>query len=676
MPSASIADKITARIVQYERGFNNIPFDIYDASGGIGGSTLSFLDRPEVRHVYTYEIVPERRAMEKVNVEAYNFQNKWTSYAEYTGTPETALGSVTYFDPPWLPENVTGLNFEKSQYIQENTMFAGKLLEDWVRSLTQCSLVVFRVPPGYRFKPVQGWRIDVVDDINPKKRNVRLIFCVNLAYPKTVIIKPMVEVKTEVKQPNVVVKPLTIYNEVKKEFIMNEINKSSSVLTGYNGPTGVTGATGQGRSVPFPRQQQHGKARYDANLVAKQQTTPQALPQLLTNFAMPKQETATSENKVPIESVSLLTNQVSQTETQQWEEKLRNFLIATLSKFSGEIVGTLIGGNNWKVWVMAFTEDSFDPVNNYDVLENLGDAVLENAFTDYLMERLESKIDSGEIAENGISNLRLEYLSKPRQSELSNQMGLPQYVRLNKNISVSIHIAEDLFEAFFGALFKTGNNIKKGLGYVLSYNLIKMLFDSIEFSVAYLYDPSKTFVIQTFSSLGWGNSPQTDVKENPSDPSRKYTFSIFLTEAAFKYLQAQNFPNVTARIGTGVASTKKTAESIAYSDALMNMINMGITNEWISAQKFSKEFNTVLHPELAGIIGPLRAKMAADDIIRLVFEVTETNLPSGAKLLQLKGYKRGYQRLFPLGSTLIPGDEKGNRFTEQHLELLRKYING
>src|SRR5665647_585652 len=184
MTSANIADKITNIIIDYERKLDNIPFVVYDCTAGIGGNTVSFLERREISHVYSYEIVEKRRQMLKNNVDAYKLSNKSTILGEFTGIPDDAVGSVVYMDFPWLPEGISGLNFSKNDYITQNAKVGRFTLEEWLGELTNASMVVYRGPPGYKFRLVPGWDIIVKDDLNVK-RNMRLIIAVNLLYPKS-----------------------------------------------------------------------------------------------------------------------------------------------------------------------------------------------------------------------------------------------------------------------------------------------------------------------------------------------------------------------------------------------------------------------------------------------------------------------------------------------------------
>jgi dsRNA-specific ribonuclease len=601
MPSAAIADKITRIIINNQRNLGNIPFDIYDASGGIGGSTLSFLDNSEVNHVYTYEIVPERRAMEKVNVEAYNMQNKWTSLGEYTGTPKNAVGSVTYFDPPWLPHG-TGLDFKKSDYIHENTVYAGHTLEEWLGLLTQCALVVYRLPPGYNLKQVEGWKYDIIDDLHKIKKNVRLIVCTNLSYPKVPgNTKSVTEVKVNqsiynstpqttnesafsnrnqnqsyqnnnyqnqsyqnnnyqnqsyennnyqrnnYNQQNQSYQSRNNYQnqqnqlyQPRNNYSQNQQNQSYQPRNNYSQNQSFQNSSPQNNSTRRERYNKNENTRRSQSPEFKPSTNfvPVAAPKLLTTFDIP---TSVQQNPVvqpiPNEIVDLskLKNvEETKEEKDKWAFNLFGFLQSFLSKWISDfgVVQDLTNSinSNFAVWVSAFTTDSYDPFNNYDVLEKLGDTVLKTTFTEYLLNRFKDKVDSGQINEKGISNLVIEYTSKIRQAGLSSTLGLPKYVRINKNLPISVHISEDLFEALYGAIFKTGNNIRQGYGYILAYEMTKYIFDPIDILTAYLYDPAKTFVIQTFSSLGWGNAPKV-IKSKNND---KFTFDIYFTEAAYE----------------------------------------------------------------------------------------------------------------------------------------------
>ena len=680
MPSASVADRITNLVVKYMKQINKIPFDVYDASGGIGGSTLSFLDNPDVRHVYTYEIVPERRLMQQENVKGYNLQNKYTSYEEYKGTPESAVGSVTYFDPPWLPESSgkTGLNFSKSDYIQENTMYAGKILEQWVASLSQCALVVFRVPPGYRFHEVAGWRIDVNDDIQPRKKNVRLIIAVNLKF--------FGSVTTYEKKSN-----YTPRNEYRNEYRNDYKNDYK------NKPKNESAFQNTRNASAF---NQTGRERYNKDVYQKRSTSPSFKPStnfipitqpvLLTDLSKTVTPSVlltdlTKSINAPVLLTDLTKNEIKEvkeipnvvqkeipTNQDEWKNRLYNFLSETLKniKVPDNIILQFLSVQNFPTWIDSFTEDSFDPLHNYDVLEVLGDKILDAAFAQYLMKRFKTEIAEGKINEKGISNLRIEYMSKIKQAGLSYKLRLPEFVRINPNLSLSVHIVEDIFEAFFGALFTVGEDLSPGYGFTCCFLMIEYLFSDIVLDQVFLYDPSKTYINQTFNEMGWGKTPKI-FKNKEGD---KYVFDIYFTDSAYNFLKREGF-KIVPKLSSGTGNTELTAETNAFFNAVQNIIKIGVTNEWLQIQKFNREFNELVAPELAVYLPKLREKMKQDGYIRIEFEVSKTGSDDNVRLLQLKARKAGYQRLFLLGTELITDNERNStKYTSKHISLLKKYI--
>ena len=95
--------------------------------------------------------------------------------------------------------------------------------------ITSIALVIFRLPPGYRFKPVTGWRIDISDDLHKVKKNVRLIVCVNLSYPKVtgenkINIEPVVANQSIFNVIKPEKKKFTLFNAPKKLYGIQIIN--------------------------------------------------------------------------------------------------------------------------------------------------------------------------------------------------------------------------------------------------------------------------------------------------------------------------------------------------------------------------------------------------------------------------------------------------------------------
>lgn len=166
MTSHNRADQITDMIVDKMKQLGNkIPFPVFDATAGIGGNTMSFLENPAVQWVVSYELRPNRREMLRRNVAMYDLAKNNRSFipdGPFTGVPEGYENVVLYFDPPWLPDNIPGHLSTKDQYILEDIKVGDKSIEQWMTTCPSCSMIVARVPPGYKTKEVPGWTIDSV----------------------------------------------------------------------------------------------------------------------------------------------------------------------------------------------------------------------------------------------------------------------------------------------------------------------------------------------------------------------------------------------------------------------------------------------------------------------------------------------------------------------------------
>ena len=152
MTSYNRANEMTKIIVDEMKNLSKDSFQIFDASAGIGGNTLSFADSPNITKVFAYEILPDRREMLKNNVEMYNFAEK----VEVLDSPfqEVTCGAVLFIDAPWITPGVE--TFTKENYILQGMTLGGKTLENWIKDCQQCALVAIKVPPGYRLEKIEG----------------------------------------------------------------------------------------------------------------------------------------------------------------------------------------------------------------------------------------------------------------------------------------------------------------------------------------------------------------------------------------------------------------------------------------------------------------------------------------------------------------------------------------
>lgn len=626
MTAASPADKITNLLINLQKSIRQTPFVIYEPCAGIGGNTMSFLNRDEVSFVHSFERVPQRQNIITTNISAYSLSYKWDLRAEFIGVPETENGYVVYFDPPWLPEGISGLKFDKSQYILKDARVGKYTIEEWLTHLNGASLVVYRVPPNYNFRSITGWNILVNDELSNKK-NARLVIALNKKY----------------------------YNDDIK------------ITKNYFYPTLSSVQSTKGKQF---------ESAYNYNKIEHKETLQiPNLPQIENNKIPPLFGSVRKNISNPVVELEKVIAQTP-AEYEAWVLKLVEFLSIRLANIvtNDELRIVLLSGKNTNVWITAFTHKSYDPINNYEISEFLGDAAAELMFKQFISEKFSGEIEEGIIGEAGITNLKNTYMSKIYQSQIGNELEFPKYVRTRTTIN--IHIAEDLVESFIGALMKTGNNVKPGLGYILVYNWIYDIFNTREIELTYIFGPAKTQIQQFFSNMGWGPAPNFR-----STFTSKYgegeTITLSLTEAA-KRGMAELKINAQDIIGVGTGNTDRSAEATAYDNAFKYFNSLGLTHDWLQSRKHLMEFNEIDHPEYTGLINKLFGKMMTLGLIRLEFK---THVISGALsdtnktyLLELHGHRAGAEKTIVLVSGITNEIKNKYEADPSKVRLLENFL--
>ena len=671
MTSAKVADRITNIIIEYMKSINNIPFEIYDCTAGIGGNTLSFLDFSEISKVYSFELRDSRRAMLINNIREYKLDYKSIVNSEFTGISESSTGAVAYFDPEWLSKQIPDLQYSKTEYILENARVGNYLLQEWVVKLHMCSMVLFRVPPGYRFPEISGWKIVIDDDLNLKK-NSRLIICLNASFFKTEFVHKPLELKQTLKpvQSNVSMNysPLNTYNKFKNdksEFKNDKYNKKDK-YNNFNKSEIKTDKTDK-----YDKSNKFDKQEISQTVHNLQSTT--------NKYGIPGLFKSTEKQVQTTQQYTKLQPKVeTAAEKEQWIVNLYNYLPQLLNTIlqNSDIVNKLLESQYLDIWKNSFTDITYDYLNNYETYEILGDTVLETCFTNYLMDRIKPLIDNGAITEEGISNLKMFYMSKINQSNFSKQLGLIEYLRIDPNIKKNIHLSEDLLESFTGALMTVGNKIKTGLGYILCYNFILFLFNNVQIDMKYIYGPPKTQVQQMFKGLGWGEAPVISNTYHKVDNREEITITLSLTDSSKRYLKELNI-SVPNTFGVGKGNTLKETEYNAYSNGFDTLTKYGLTHEWVIKQKFFLEFNTTKTVEYTEYLQALNNDMKLKSYISINFNIPKSSLGSDIKVVQLLGYKSGFQRPDLLETTYMvetPEIDKRSNLLNTKLHLLQLYL--
>ena len=278
-----------------------------------------------------------------------------------------------------------------------------------------------------------------------------------------------------------------------------------------------------------------------------------------------------------------------------WAEGLKHYIFTKIlpltlpndNKYREEYALILISEEAMAIWIVAFTDPSVDrnPSNNYQMLEILGDRQLESLFSNFVVSIYPK------MTESLLTELKSTYMSKNKQNEMANKLGLNKWIRTN--FDNTIHTSEDLFESLFGALFKIGERyIGKGNGYALCSNLITNLYYDLEIDPEFVLLRPITQFKQIVEKLDWGVArpekfvaDEFGIVENieNSDSDQKWRLVLKLTKSASDFINRYlNKPILNGGIiASQVNANKPSLINAAFNEALMNLKSLyGIDHDW------------------------------------------------------------------------------------------------
>lgn len=256
-----------------------------------------------------------------------------------------------------------------------------------------------------------------------------------------------------------------------------------------------------------------------------------------------------------------------------WKDEFREFIRRTLYtyQFTAEEVEPLL--NHLDLWIRAFTNKSFDPVDNYETLEIVGDNVLSAAFVDYLYSI------NKHLSPDQVTQLKRAYMSGEEheiQQQLAERLGFGQYLRYIAP-DLSPKFLEDVFESFFGALVEAAE-LEQMSGYELAKRILIQIVGPIDFGLA--REPDKSIVYAIFSQMRW-NSPGKKggpvVITNQTDEDTRVEIQLNNEAKAYFTKMHMRIPQ-GGLLGQGVAETKKEAQRLAFHQALETLARLGITH--------------------------------------------------------------------------------------------------
>lgn len=163
----------------------------------------------------------------------------------------------------------------------------------------------------------------------------------------------------------------------------------------------------------------------------------------------------------------------------------KEFLKTLLTGLEDEYVNILL--DNTAIFLNAFTHSSFNPRQNYEKLEQLGDVTIGLFIVSYANRRLFLNEETDDVV-GKVARIKIKYGSGKELSNMAQERGFWPYIRtLSEITSVTRKrkILEDVFEAFIGAVHLIiDNELGLGLGYFVCYRLLERWFDQLDISTS------------------------------------------------------------------------------------------------------------------------------------------------------------------------------------------------
>src|SRR5690554_4827804 len=179
---------------------------------------------------------------------------------------------------------------------------------------------------------------------------------------------------------------------------------------------------------------------------------------------------------------------------------LRSFIESILiNVFTEEedmhLLELLLTEESLRVWEMGLTHESFDPIDNYELFEIIGDARLGSDFVNYLADKF-----PGEVNARNVTLSKNFYMASEQQIKMAERLQLDKMIRLGNSTAYERKMAEDLFEAFFGVLTRLIDNVEediegemvptyRGESYKWTYELLSWILGDMNVDLVITADP-------------------------------------------------------------------------------------------------------------------------------------------------------------------------------------------
>jgi dsRNA-specific ribonuclease len=233
----------------------------------------------------------------------------------------------------------------------------------------------------------------------------------------------------------------------------------------------------------------------------------------------------------------------------------------------------------------AFTSETVDPINNYEIFEHLGDLSANKFISMYMFQRFPQLNHPRYV--KIVARLKINYGSKQSLFEFARKLGFWNYISSSLEFRQKRmkSLLEDVFEAFLGTIEWIVDKYTQiiGSGFIIVYKILEYLFDDIDISLDYnkLYD-AKTRLKELFDMYEEkiGVLQYQDEKDeiNNIRYCKVYRISnpvFFVNKITGKEDKKKVLSGNKFLIGEGYAPLLKNAQQFAASKALSTLKKQG-----------------------------------------------------------------------------------------------------
>lgn len=310
-----------------------------------------------------------------------------------------------------------------------------------------------------------------------------------------------------------------------------------------------------------------------------------------------------------------------------WQNEIKRTIESILSPFMKN-TSKYTDEKAMKNWVKAFTHETVDPYNNYEVFEHYGDLVLKCLFTKYLLTIFPGlKVHEYAIMQNN-------YQDRKPQGQMADKLGFIKLLRVNERAIQDMEkVRGDVFESFFGALFTIGDEITDGLGAAVCYNTIVSIYENVEISTERSKQDPKTIYTQIFQRHGFRRGMEEIYNNN--DNSIHLRVLVPYDANTFLKNNGIDIGNGTVLMAEGVGYNKKVLTNKVYQEALDRLKEFGVTPEWSGSLKKNKDLTTSDRV----LLDKATLKAKENDFSDIYFGMD--NKVKTARVYQLRGFTSG-----------------------------------